>query len=917
MMDTTKEPRLITNWCIPLDGATDVLRAGGKAATLARLRALGFLVPDGFVITTDAFAAACDASGIAADAASVDASQFTVPDALYQAMLAAYRQLGGGPVAVRSSAIAEDLAGASFAGQYDTLLNVEGDAALLDAVRRCWASAFGGRARAYAAADGQTTVGGMAVLVQRMVAAECAGVVFTQSPLAGQDGLLIIEAAPGLGDAVVSAQVTPDRYVVQRVPLLVRETVVSADRGPKAHPALDHATVRQLAATALRLEQRLGAPQDIEWAAVPGDIYLLQARPITTLAAKVDNVPPAATTVAEVAAPAPAPDAETHTGTPPAPELVPDAAPAPSHEPHYSPVLKPVPPGRPYDLWSRANVGEVFPGVISPLTWSAIQAGFRDFTAQMARGVGIPPEDVGDIFGLHYGRVYMNVGVVHHIVTEVLGFSSGYFEEALGGPGRVEGLPLPRHRVRWRKVARVVPGIVKDLWQSEDLPGQAARIIAQAQQAYRQHRAADVATMTIEELALLNRDLAEISGPGWVFHTQAAGTAFGAYGMLKGLLRRMFGDISLANDLLTGLATLETTRISTDLWQIARRAAADPALAAAIAAAPVAELTAVLAQTAGGQQVEDDLTTFLQQHGHRGHDELDVMVPRWVDDPQPILAVFKGYVAAGPDRDPALFADRQRLKREATERDIEQRLSQGVEALFPARRVVFRYLYERARALMPLRENIKHELLRLTLLQRRALREIGRRLTEQGILTEPEDIFFAEISELEAFVAAPRVAPVLKRRVMQRKRQQRVWLSLDPPEIIIPGTTPAPELHQPEAEPPAPLTRGTVLVGLGASGGRATGPARVLHSPAEADQMRPGDILVAPFTDPGWTPVFPLAAAIVMDLGGILSHGAIVAREYGIPAVVNVRNGTSHIRTGQTVTVNGTRGTVTVEGAAE
>ncbi|MCX6023009.1 MAG: hypothetical protein NTZ05_15020, partial [Chloroflexi bacterium] len=663
-------------WILPLDAARDPRQAGGKTATLARLRALGGIpIPDGFCITVAAF-----------DAAHGDDAAATggvMPPALADAIRAAYRQIGADRVAVRSSGVAEDLAGASFAGQYATVLNVEGEDAVLDAVRQVWASAGAARAAAYAAVEGQRAAG-MAVLVQRMAAADCAGVLFTRSPEPGRSEDMVIEAAPGLGEAVVSASVTPDRYRLRRAPLRLTDAVIS-----------------------LRIEEALGGPQDIEGAADDGQLWVLQARPITTLRERLtgdagdsEPPPPPMLSVHDVAG------TRAYSSAPHRDTALPLAATNAAETPvtaagaHSS--------GRIGDVWSRANVGEVFPGVVSPITWSAVQAGLKRHTRDLAQAMKVDPASLGQMFGLFHGRVYLNVGLVHYLMTEVIGLSSEHFEESLGGPGRSEGLPLPHRPVSWRKLLRSAPALIADLKRAGDLPAQADAIIAACRTKLAEVQALDLPGLSLEELTELAGNLSAFAQPHWMFHIQTSGTAFGAYGMLSGALRGWFGDGSLANDLLTGLATLRTTAISEDLWIIARRAAADPALAAQIAATPTEGLVSALESTATGQAALDDLRTFLKEHGHRTHNELDMMEPRWADDPRPILAVYKGYVAANPDGDPASFGERQRLRRLATERELKARLSRGLEALLPARRLAFNFLRDRAQRLVPLRENVKY-----------------------------------------------------------------------------------------------------------------------------------------------------------------------------------------------------------------
>ncbi|MEE9278257.1 MAG: PEP-utilizing enzyme, partial [Dehalococcoidia bacterium] len=307
------------------------------------------------------------------------------------------------------------------------------------------------------------------------------------------------------------------------------------------------------------------------------------------------------------------------------------------------------------------------------------------------------------------------------------------------------------------------------------------------------------------------------------------------------------------------------------------------------------------------QWLADALATYLGEYGHRSAGELEFMQPRWADDPAPLLQTFRGYVLDPGQTSADDLVQRQLRRRLELQRAIDQRLTaHWWERLFPVRRALVRYYTRWAQRYAPLRENPKFYLLAVALEQRRVLLALAARLAQRGQLHDPTDVFFLFKEELATLVDhadEPLMTARLRNRARRRRAQYDIYAAHTPPPVL--G---APPLAIPAAAAPKEEMR--MLTGLAASQGVAEGLARVAATPEQGRELQTGEILVAKFTDPGWTPLFPLAAAVVTEIGGMLSHGAIVAREYGIPAVVNVRRATERIRTGQRIRVDGNRGTV-------
>ncbi len=838
---------------------------GGKAATLAELRGAGFPVPPGFCLTTDAYREAARAAGpTGRDPAAVRAALHAapVPPTVAAAVTAAYRGLGDDvPVAVRSSATAEDLPAASAAGQQDTYLNVVGTDAVLDAVRRCWASLWTDRAVAYRATAGIGPDGlALAVLVQRMVDARCAGVLFTADPVSGTRTRAVLDASPGLGEAVVSGAVNPDHVLVEGPPATGGIDYRTGDKaveirslagggtervarpGAAHERALTDAQVRELVALGRRVEAHFGAPQDIEWAYDgDGTAWLTQSRPITTLH------------------PLPAP-------TGPGPRA-----------------------------YLNASLAQ---GLTRPLTPMGVSA-FRVVGAtgsRLAFGFAADESSGPKAMTVAGGRVFVDLTPALRdpvgrravlAIFSVMEARSAVVVRAL--------LERPEFAVRSRSPWPFARRLLRALARFA-VPAQVVRALVSPAAARRR----------IDRIAAgLTADLPAGSGAGErheralallrrVFPVlPAVAPAAGAGFVALALARRLAGgeiDAGTVHELLRSLPHNVTTEMDLELWRAAERLRAD--------AASVARLRAGTGPLPDPLRAE--LAGFLRRYGHRAVAEIDVGVPRWRDDPSYVLGILANYLrlqdrSAAPD---AVFARGAAAARAALD---------GVVARVRRRSVVRARLVgwalRRTRELAGLRETHKDLLVRLIAAARVELGAVGVELADRGLLAAPDDVWFLDLAEVRSALDGStdgtdhRPAVARRRaeheRELRRRRVPRVLLSdgTEPEALVVPTAVEG------------------ALLGTAASAGAATGRARVVLDPADA-HLEPGEILVAPSTDPGWTPLFLTAGGLVMEMGGSNSHGAVVAREYGIPAVVGVPDATAAITTGQEITVDGAAGLV-------
>ncbi len=659
-----------------------------------------------------------------------------------------------------------------------------------------------------------------------------------------------------------------------------------------------------------------------------------------------------------------------------------------------------------HDLWTRTNVGEVFPSVVTPLTFSIIVAlGEAVWVAQPDRLKLLPRRLFQDgrppaAFRAINGRMFYNTGLVHHIFTDVFGLPSWFWMLSLGGPQDASGRYLAKRPFHPTRALRALPKMLTEARRLRDVVAAFERDQASMRAAAADLGREDLGPLSETELIARLARVAKMAEAPEAQLFDGSSAALNAYGILAGLCERWCGDRALANDLVTGLATMSTANATLALWDVVRAAAAHPAALPIIREGPAADVRQRLRHAPEAAPVAAALDDFFTSFGHRCADEFELAVPRWSEDATFIVTTLRTYLDAPAAVDPAALLARQRLRRVAAEREARRRMQPSrLHQVAPYRWFVFRAVLREAQRLLPMRENPKHHFLLFAAELRRTILALARRLAARGMIDAPADAFFLTRDELAAaagsaerdlpapgvplLVAArralyaryqtwspPEAIPGSEVEAVERALREQVAEGDAAPSVGFPSYARGPlsdrardESERPLAPPavdepdeathaPSPIARGSEpgsatsaapaaraqsvadqtmpdprdpivaprqagekhsLRGIAASGGVVTAPARIVLTPEDGASIEPGDVLVAPFTDPGWTPLFTIAAAVVMDLGGLLSHGAIVAREYGIPAVVNTRTATTALRTGQMITVDGGTGAVTWE----
>ncbi|WP_152353943.1 PEP/pyruvate-binding domain-containing protein [Brachybacterium subflavum] len=883
----------------------DVAEVGGKAANLGELTRAGIPVPPGFVLTTDAYRRFVETAGIrgrlleavrgldpedteAADRASADVGALfagvEIPDDLRRDLLSARAELGRTPVAVRSSATAEDLEDASFAGQQETYLHVDGDDALLRAVRDCWASLWSARALAYRAHRGiDPAEMALAVVVQEMVPADSAGVMFTANPQNGRRSETLISAAWGLGEAVVSGQVDTDDLVIDTLRRRVasRSTAdkkvmvvpaagtgrpsgadgTGSDRtgsggtgsdegtrtvpvGPaeRRAPVLDDAAALDLAAWGARITDHYGAPQDVEWARAGTGFVITQARPIIGL---------------------------------PAP-----AGPAPTSWP--------VPRRR--AGYFRASIVEQMPDPLTPL--------FADLTASH-----VIEQMIATVRDASGSSVFREKGVEF---TTINGYAYyGYTNAAMVGMTARSGLLVPR-------LLRGGVGGPR-YWRTTALP-RYRRIVEEESRTG--VGAADAAALLASAEHLVAAGFAYYTAVQTVIPPVViAESAFTAF------CRRVARPGDPRPETLVFGFESEPIRAEQSLFDLAAWARGHEGLAPALEASDVVpEQCPEGVDEEAWTQWRERFAAHLDAHGHATY-TLDLAQPVAADSPELLWDVLRMYLR-GEGTDPRERREKAARAREEGAARISAHLSS------PLRRV-FARLLRRAQELAPAREDALAGIGLGWPAARRALREIGRRLVAAGVIAQADDVFWLRRDELLDLAHAldggaqslPTRAGIIEdRRVTWRGQKLATPPQLLPERSIWHGFDRwMPSVGQGGGGGDGVGdggAEGLVLTGIGGSGGTVTASVHVLYGPDEFRDFRPGEILVAAITTPAWTPLFAMAAGVITDVGGPLSHSSIVAREYGIPAVLGTGTATRRLRTGQRVTIDGNAGTVRATGDA-
>ncbi|MGW2864800.1 rifamycin-inactivating phosphotransferase [Streptomyces sp. NPDC001205] len=843
---------------------------GGKGAHLGALsRIEGIRVPDGFCVTTDAF------RRVMAQAPSVEdrleelartnpddqetvrtlsaeirriIEDIALPDDLVAAITGALARLGeGAACAVRSSATAEDLPTASFAGQQDTYLNVMGPTEILRHISRCWASLFTERAVTYRRRNGidHRTVH-MAVVVQRMVFPDAAGILFTADPVTGNRTVATVDAGFGLGEALVSGLVNPDSFkvrdgeVVARTISAKRRAVhalptggtreVAIEPGQQEHPALTDEQALRLVRLGRRIEAHFGRPQDIEWCLVDDDFRIVQSRPITTLFPVPDIG-----------------DDENHVYV------------SVGHQQMMTDAMRPLG----LSVWLLTAMAPMH------------EAGgrlFVDVTARLAA-----PGSRAALLEL-VGRGDPLVRDALETVLEREDFVPSRPDVTPGGPpAAAAAAPIETD-----------PAIVTELIERSEA-----------------------------SVAALEREIRTRSGPAlfdflldaFQEHKRVLGDPLSMQVIMAGMeatwwlndkLEEWLGEKNAADTLTLSAPDNVTSEMGLALLDVADAIRPWPQVVAFLQGVQGEDFLDELAGLPGGIQARDAITGYLHRYGMRCVGEIDITRPRWSERPATLVPVILDNVRNfGPGAAERRF-EQGRQKAWEKEQDVLARLRalpDGERKADETKRMI-----DRVRTFIGYREYPKYGIISRYFVYKKALLAEAEALVAAGVAAEKEDVFYLTFQEFHEAVRSGRLD---QRLVRERRDAFRSYQALTPPRVLTSDGEALTGAYRREDAP------ADALIGLAVSGGAVEGRARVILDMSEAD-LEAGDILVTAFTDPSWSPLFVGIAGLVTEVGGLMTHGAVIAREYGLPAVVGVEGATRRIRDGQRIRVHGTDGYVEI-----
>jgi phosphoenolpyruvate synthase/pyruvate phosphate dikinase len=858
---------------------TKLMVVGGKGANLGELAGIaGIRVPDGFCITTEAF------KRIVAETSSINAlldqlSLRTVEDRDKIAELSAKirRVIAAAAIpqdmsaeiasflaslgekdayAVRSSATAEDLPTASFAGQQDTYLNIIGKEAILRHVSQCWASLFTERAVTYRLQNGfDHRKVQLAVVVQKMVFPQAAGILFTADPVTSNRKVLSIDASFGLGEAPVSGLVNADNYKVRDGQVIAKKISTKklavyplADGGTKEQAiepeqqnrqALTDAQILQLEHIGRKIEDHFGQPQDIEWCLVDDTFHIVQSRPITTLY------------------PIPArDDPENHVYV------------SVGHQQMMTDPIKPLglsiwrlTSGRGmYDAGGRLFV-DVAPDLASPARREII-----------VNGLGKADPLIQDAL-----RTILERG------DFVASIPDDQPEQGSGKSNQAP--PFPNYQT----LSDYDPAVVSDLIQRSETE------IAALKHHIQTRSGSDLFDSILEDIQQLRKSLSDPRSFGVLM------TAMNASSWINEKVKEWLGETNVADTLSQSVPNNVTAEMGLALLDVADVIRPYPEVIEYLRQhARDDRFLADLAKCDGGQQARDALSAFLDKYGMRCAGEIDITRTRWSESPATLVpTILSNIKSFEPGAGKRRFEQgrREALKKEEELLRQLRQLPDGEQKAQETKRMI-----DLVRNLMGYREYPKYAIVSRYFVYKQAMRRETERLVQASVIHEKEDIYYLTFGELHEVVRTHRLDYQL---IRGRRDEYELYAKLTPPRVITSDGEIVAGAYKRRNVPAA------ALVGLAVSSGVIEGRARVILNMADAE-LADGDILVTTFTDPSWTPLFVSVKGLVTEVGGLMTHGAVIAREYGLPAVIGVEDATKRIKDGECIRVNGTEGYVEI-----
>jgi len=856
-----------------------IKQVGGKAVNLGFLTRKGFNVPAGFVVTTDAYNLFIKENKLQSyilDELAKDPTQASqnireaitlgeIPEDIREEIINQYHGLARKEIAIRSSATSEDLKDASFAGQMDTFLNVNTSEAVLRYIKHCYASLWTSRAISYRAKNSIDHKGvSIAVVVQEIIEPKAAGVMFTHDPVSSENSI-VLESNYGYGESVVSGKATPDRFKINRgaMEITVREigtkeleAVKSLEGGivfvetsleRREQPSLTDDEILGLVRLGADVETAYGAPQDIEWA-VADDLYLLQSRPITTAKNKHDAT-----------------------------------------------------------AWTRGYSDDYWNDNVSPLFFELMGDHITEIVnVELNELMGYTkPGEMNTLLKLHKAHAYFNLDVLKHkVIYEIPTFIRNndvlnYFPEGSGPYGKETVKNLPFHlakrinaeyRIRTRDPNGATDRTADayDKWTNE--------VLDPFWRGFKERLNKLDGEPLVSYLGLMDELNDVIIEHFRLVRYGIPVHNIGMNLMTQYLLKRFLGEekASLTYPILVSGLKHSTSKTNETLFKLAAHIRANPPLRELVLETESELIPDRLVVYPDSSEFLLMFNCFMDDYGCRGFTR-EPFYPRWSEAPRYVFDILKSLVV-DEGSDLTVIEERNSAERQRVEAEIRETI--GSQPLGWAKNKLLDAIVGVARRYIVFREEQRYNLDKWISMNRLLYMGIGERLTEQGILNEPNDIFFLHRDEIKQAINGN---PKVNQKTIQHRRSEfHRYENITPPKFLEGDR---------EYNDPIPPTAQTYY-GLPASQGVLTGTVRVLNSITEITEVRAGEILVVPRTDPGWTPVFSKIGGLITETGGVLSHGAVVSREYGVPAVTNISNACRIFQTGQVITINGATGSV-------
>ncbi len=877
----------------------DLPSVGGKGANLGEMTKAGFPVPYGFCVTTEAYQEFITQNNLSDFIYQVikDAKlenineigktirdrlqQSKIPEHTEQEIITAIRKGDANTYyAVRSSATAEDLAFASFAGQQDTYLNIQGETALLDSVRNCWASLFTDRAILYRIQNNIAhEMVQMSVIVQKMVLPEVSGIMFTADPISGHRGIISIDAGYGLGEALVSGLVSPDIYKFRKSSKQINSRTIAEKKlaimpiegggtqkveitGEKSiSQVMSDSQIRRLAELGMAIENHYGSPQDIEWClevsllssnnnSSEGELFIVQSRPITSL----------------------------------------------------FPLPKPLPQDEALHAYASFNHFQVMTDPISPL-------GIDILRLILSFDKGARSAEDYKFLKSSAGRIYMDLSELLYnkkirkalpaFLKNADALLSSSLIELTNRPDFEERIKRNKNTTKaLRKFLQpIIFNMIKNVTYRKPegtidfMNSYIGQRVKKATEDVNKAKPGIERLETIYEVASFYKDFPYLLprlGPGII-----------SFKALEKLEQKLLGSREYVNLILKGLEGNITTEMGLLVGDLADIVRKSPKLVKEFENEDYSTLLARISLLTDNEDFKNKFQSFMEIYDMRAAGEIDMAKDRWVENPEPlarsIMATVKTAEEGVHRKD--YKETIERAKKAAEELVTEVKNKHGVIKGKVAQRLV-----KVLRNYLPAREHPKYLIMKLILIFKKAFLEEAKVLVHKGYLSEERDVFYVGFWEL--YQAIQNDESLIK-LVEQRKEEYRHFRKLSAPRVL---TNEGEEIKTSYKRDDLPER---AMAGMPVSSGVIEGIARVITDPSKAS-LNKGEILVAPFTDSGWTPLFINAAGLVMEVGGLLTHGTVVAREYGIPAVVGITDATKIIKTGQKIRVDGDSGFVLV-----